>query len=230
MKKNKWLAILFLVTVITCLIGCRSDNNTMDKMSEMDINANDENMDLNVLIDVMSGGCKVVNEGDTVEQDSVEYCVNDIYITKTQGKWQDISGIVPKLDSEKKVIEDMSYVVVDISVNVKKSDFWWNNINLSYFGVDERKWASVELTSVEGLRENGDPDLYHMGILEGKKIRRKLIYVIEDEWINSDNHFFIELNSHGVGFENLDPNEYSLIYLRSMECGNESNKKENLEK
>lgn len=171
------------------------------------------------LKNVMCAGCQQGKIGDTVVQDQVSYRLNSVYITRQQGDWNDISSYKPKLDENGYIQDNSLYVVANMTITVLENDcdFWWNNINLSYFDEEDCLWTQMDLSSVSQLKDDTNPDIFHESLPIGEEVTRNIVWVLEAEQWQEKNHYFVGLNSHGVGYEDLKATEYSMFYLESME-------------
>lgn len=181
--------------------------------------------DLDELIAAMCRGCQVGYVGDTVEQDQVSYRLNSIYVTDKQGDWADLC-VGPELDEEGNITDGSLYIVANITVTLLGSDvdFWWNNIEMSYFDDEERLWAQLDPTSVSELKDDLEPFIFREALPVNQEVTRDIIWTMSAEELKKTNHYFIAMSIHGVAYEDLQADEYSMFYLTDLEGLSETGK------
>lgn len=220
------LSISLLFTACTIQKNTRNQENTTNQESvdaQDTGSVNDTKQDLQGLMEIATRGCKIANEGEDIQLDAMTYRVNQVTLTKQQGDWTDISGAEVKLDSNKNIIGDATYVVVNVTVKKTADfDFWWNSLSLAYFTDDNLNIGPLELVSAS-LFQTFDPndpkynDVYQSDMKVGDEVTTDLIYVVNDDEVEENTHFLIDINLGGANLEDVKPDTYCMIYLASME-------------
>lgn len=221
-----------------CLVYCTacsgkevSENAAREVADKENIveTASYEEKTLDNYIEIATMGCRVGKEHEDVQQGNfakeglITYRVDKVTLTKKQGDWVDIS-VGPDLDNQGKIIGDETYVVLDVTVRRDgEFDFWWNSFELSSFLEGDRDTWSIEMTSAGILCSDKNVDLaannvYQYSLPEGKDVKTSLVFVVEDNQLNEKGqHFLLEFNPAGTVHINLKPEDYSMIFLESME-------------
>lgn len=231
MKKIKFilclcLSISLLFTACTIQKSTKNRENTTNKES---IDTQDKGsvgatkQDLQGLMEIATRGCKIAKEGEDIQLDSMAYRVNQVTLTKQQGDWTDISGEEVKLDQNKNIIGDATYVVVNVTVKkTAECNFWWNSLWLAFFSNDNLNIGPSELVSAS-LFQTFDPndpkynDIYQSDMKVGDEVTTDLIYIVNNDEVEDNTHFLLEINPTGANLEDVKPDTYCMVYLASME-------------
>lgn len=231
MKKIGFAAVLCCMLCSAACSGKKEDHAKREMTDQTNAveTAAAEVKTLDDYIEVATRGCKVVKEHEDVQQGTflddghITFRVDKVTVTKQQGNWVDL-GIEPDLDNQRKIIGEETYVVVDVTVRQEgEYDFWWNDFELTSFKEDDLRPGPSELVSVSVLCNDKNVDLmdsnvYHRELPEGEDIKTSLVFVIEDRELNEEGrHFLLEYNPTGASHEFIKPEEYSMVFLESME-------------
>ena len=227
-KLRKFISISTCIATVCCMAGCIQNKNETGSASNVSTEENSKgktvsNQSLDAKIEIATRGCEVVREGEKIQQGSLTYKVNSVQITKQTGDWYNMSGAIPKVDENGKITEKVSYVVINVTIKDDGDyDFWWNMFSLSYFEDDDLMIGPEELVSA-GIfsdyseKEREDKDVYQYKLPQGKEVTTDLIFVMDDSKMKEGNHFLLELNPTGAGLEYVKPEEYSMVFLNTME-------------
>lgn len=241
MKIRKLIFINLLFVLIITFCGCDTQKMQSRASSDTVQTSNRSNELLTNLkvssslredIAKVTGGSQVVNEGDTILQYGYEITVHGIKITKKKGDWLEEMGDY-QLNHQNKITNEKSFVIIDVKVyhkekNKDEVNFCWGNLNLIYF--DQKRiqeqtdtvsdFNGYELESIEGTTESqkNDTNLFIRNYKVGTGAREKLVYVVDDDVLyGTDNHFMLQLNLTGASLQYLSPEDYSFVYLKSLE-------------
>ena len=231
-KLRTCIIIAACMALMCCLAGCTQNKAETRGQNNAGIETKNQkkaapNESLEAEIEAATRGCKVVQEGEENQQDSLTYKVNSVQITKQTGDWYNMSGEIPKVDENGRITEDVSYVVINVTIKDDGDyDFWWNMFWLSYFNDDDLMIGPAELVSASifndySEKEREDNDVYQYKLPQGEEVTTDLIFVTEDSLMTKGNHFLLELDPTGVGggegLEYIKPEEYSMVFLKTME-------------
>lgn len=231
MNNNKLILCLCLILslLFTACTVQKNVKNTGNQKKQEQIDtestgrAGNVKQDLQGMMEIATRGCKIAKEGEDIQLDSMSYRVNKVTLTKHQGDWIDISGEEAKLDSNKNIIGDETYVVVNVTVKkTAECEFWWNSLWLDSFTEDSLAIGPRELVSTSLIKydDPNDPknnDIYRSDIKVGDEITTDLIYVVNQKEIEPHIHFLLNINPDGASLINLKPDRYCMIYLASLE-------------
>ena len=161
-------------------------------------------------------GCVIVQEGETLSLDGVNITVNNVTITRKKGEWHDF--LSQELDENGCLSEDRAYVIVNVTIEqIGDADFWLNSIWLAFFDED-LKIGPIELDGTSLFKKDDrNPDVYQGLIKKGESLTTDLVYVIKKEEAGEDAHFLLEYNPTGCSLDYVEPEEYGMIYLKSLE-------------
>ncbi|MCI1653928.1 MAG: hypothetical protein LKI32_01205 [Lachnospiraceae bacterium] len=241
MKIHKliWINLLIAAVVMFCACGTQKALNQISSETAQSGKTGNEVMpnlkassSLRSDIAKITGGCQVVNEGDKILQNGYEITVHGIKVTKKKGDWQEMTGDY-HLDQQNRITDEKSFVIMDVEVYHKEKNkdevsFCWGNLNLIYFDQKRVKeytgavydFNGYELESIEGTTEaqKNNTDLFIKNYRVGTGAREKLVYVADDNVLyHTGNHFMLQLNLTGTSLQYLAPEDYSFIYLKSLE-------------
>lgn len=213
---KKFYRLLILMGIIV-LGGCKEKNIANEEQNvtlEQDIQSAEEI--LQSKIELATRGCATVQEGETLSLKGMNITVNDVTLTRKKGEWYDF--LSQELDENGYLAEDRAYVVLNVTIEqVEDVDFWLNSIWLSFFDED-LKIGPIELDGTSLMKEDdGNPDCFQGLIKKGEILTTDLIYVIKKEETGDDTHFLLEYNPTGAGLVYVEPEEYGMIYLKSLE-------------
>lgn len=193
-----------------------SRNTEAEEKAEQNIQSEEETLEAK--IELATHGCLVVQEGETMSLDGIDVTVNDVTVTRKKGDWYD--GEWFELDENGEMPEDMTYVVVNVTIErASDSDkFWLNHFRLAYFLEDDLRIGPIELYGTSLFKEdNGDPDKYEGVVKPGETLTTDLIFYIMKEEAGEDAHFLLLYNPTGCGIDYVKPEEYCMCYLESLE-------------
>ena len=247
MFMKKMRPLLAVCSLLFGIAACQKDTQVetgkktgqeqpAERRAETDLPDNTDSPDdgqagtLGDYIEIAAGGCKAAREREDIRQKNVldtgtiTYRADRVRLTKQQGDWTDLSGPQPALDENGRITDGRTYVVVDVAVRQEgEFDFWWNIFRLSYFTEDELRIGPGELVSASILTPDSEKnkDMYQYSLPEGETIETSLVFVAEDsELEEAGRHFLLGFNPTGANIEQVEPEDYSMVFLESLEYAN----------
>ena len=128
MKKLKYVGLFICMAL--CMTACSNQQkNKMQSATETNYENDTEDAEqtLDARIEIATGGCKIAEEGEDIQQGPITYRVNQVTWTKQRGNWIDMSGPTPELDANNMIIGDETYIVVNVTIKETETyEFWWN--------------------------------------------------------------------------------------------------------
>lgn len=195
--------------------------------AETSISDAGENGTLEDYIEIATKGCKVgaekedVRQGSAIYDGTITYRVDKVTLTKQQGDWIDLSGPSPALDEDGRITDGQTYVVLDVTISQEgEFDFWWNSFWLASFTDKDLDIGPSEMVSASILSSNADsdPNIYQYSLPAGRETKTSLVFVAEDsELAEAGRHFLLEYNPIGANLMYVEPEDYSMVFLKSME-------------
>lgn len=228
-KTIKTLSIFFVILLL--LEGCASENVNTKQTESMVPNTQQgtaqskEKQDM-AYISSVNGGCKLAKIGESAVVRGFSYTVNSVSYTKQQGNWDDISGGLPKLDVNKKIVDPNKYYIV-VNVTVKKmkdlnqyNAYAWNSINLDYIAKRERQIGAIEIDSATIVCQSKEREdlnaAYDEDFKVGEEKTTDLIYVIDLAETGNNPYLMLGVNPAGVDYSQQKPDDYCEIYLEPL--------------
>ena len=245
MKKIVYLSVA--AVMLFCMTACQKDTQVetgkktgqeqpAERRAETDLPDNTDSPDdgqagtLGDYIEIAAGGCKAAREREDIRQKNVldtgtiTYRADRVRLTKQQGDWTDLSGPQPELDENGRITDGRTYVVVDVAVRQEgEFDFWWNTFWLSSFTENDLRIKPGELVSASILSlDSGEiTRRYRYSLPEGETIETSLVFTVEDsELEEAGRHFLLDFNPTGANIEHVEPEDYSMVFLESLEYEN----------
>lgn len=192
------------------------ESNITEQEAVLEQNMQSEEEILQSQMGLATHGCVIVQEGETLSLDGVNITVNNVTITRKKGEWHDF--LSQELDENGCLPENRAYVMVNVTIEqVGDVDFWMNSIWLAFFDED-LKIGPIELDGTSLFKKDDrNPDVYQGLIKKGESLTTDLVYVIKKEEAGEDAHFLLEYNPTGCSLDYVEPEEYGMIYLKSLE-------------
>lgn len=192
------------------------EKNITEKEAVLEQNTQSDEETLQSQIGIATHGCAITQEGETLSLGGMNITVNDVTITRKKGEWHDF--LSQELDENGCLSEDRAYVIVNVTIEqVGDVEFWLNSIWLAFFDED-LKIGSIELDGTSLFKKDDrNPDVYQGLIKKGESRTTDLVYVIKKEEAGEDAHFLLEYNPTGCSLDYVEPEEYGMIYLKSLE-------------
>ncbi len=247
MFMKKMRPLLAVCSLLFGIAACQKDTQVetgkktgqeqpAERRAETDLPDNTDSPDdgragtLEDYIEIAAGGCKVGQEREDIRQKNIFntgtiiYRADRVRLTKQQGDWTDLSGPQPALDENGRITDGRTYVVVDVAVRQEgEFDFWWNTFWLSSFTENDLRIKPGELVSASILSlDSGEiTRRYRYSLPEGETIETSLVFTVEDsELEEAGRHFLLDFNPTGANIEHVEPEDYSMVFLESLEYEN----------
>ena len=93
-----------------------------------------------------------------------------------------------------------------------------NSISLSSFLDNDLRIGAREIDGTTLLKKDEKAKNSFQGLIkDGDTVTTDLVYIINQEEETNDSHFLLEYNPTGCGLEYIEPDEYCVVYLKSLE-------------
>lgn len=167
-----------------------------------------------------NGGAKIFRQNETSSNDYYSYKINDIYLTKTLGDFENPYDILGHVDHEGNTEDGYSYCVVNMTIECidPEVELFLNTIGLKLYQGSTMVGGHELLTTNKVIDEN-DKQGMKVDVKEGECVTYNLVFLIEDELIETTSKY-LYINNRGASLGTDDENKF-LINIEVKGAQNE---------
>lgn len=161
------------------------------------------------------GGSIIAEIDDTVVQDDWAYHVNSYKVTKEKGNWENPDWNIYKFDDEGNLVNEYSFIVINIKVECKnKSDaeFWLNCMTFLSFDANGKNIGGSEMNAA-AIDKPMMKSFYLYNLELGDILTTDIIFILDDNMISKKNNYLLSINNIGISSSNISPEDHSYIRI-----------------
>ncbi|MFU0826831.1 MAG: hypothetical protein ACFWTJ_04705 [Lachnoclostridium sp.] len=176
-----------------------AEKKSNDESNQKTISANDIEKDK---ISKYFYGVNVSDMKSTVMADGYQYKVNNVKVTKEKEDFVKTDWPQVEYDSHGNIINDYSFVILDIDINFveeiyKGLDIYLNNMTLYAFNNNGDFENSYEVVSSNNGNDYSQKNYFGINLEPGETLTRKIVFIVMDKELKN-NQFVLLIDNHGA--------------------------------
>ncbi len=161
------------------------------------------------------GGGIIADIDDTVIQDDWAYHVNSYRVTKEKGSWENPEWDKYEFDNTGNLINEFSFIVINITVECKKksdAEFWLNCMTFLTFDTQGKNIGGSEMSTAT-IDKPMTKSFYRYNLELGDVLTTDIVFILDDNMISEENYYLLSINNTGISASHISPEDHSYIKI-----------------